>query len=221
MNIDAFTRRDARPPSNAIPYRSLATVVGVVMLRSWSFLAMVQFVPIWYDDLGYSGGTYGALATTMIAAGVAGTLVGGTLADRIGGKQIIIATQLLCVPAILGFVQFPGIAAFGFGALFGFLSDSSLSVTLSAAQRIMPGRTGIASGVILGLGFITSGVGVPITGLIADHTSIELALAALSLPCIGAAAIAWLTDEHIYREPGTPAHEPAGDLAAPVVRGAG
>jgi FSR family fosmidomycin resistance protein-like MFS transporter len=183
----------------AIPYRSLAQVVGVVMLRSWSFLALVQFVPVWYDDMGYGRAFYGPLTTTMIVAGVAGTLSGGALADRVGGKTVIVGSQLLCIPALVGFVHFPGAAAFGLGALFGVLSDSSLSVTLSAAQRLLPGRTGIASGVILGLGFITSGIGVPITGAIADRAGIGVALTSLSLLCLGAAGLAWMTDGRLYR----------------------
>ena len=200
----------------AIPYRSLACIIGVVMLRSWSFLGLVQFVPVWYDDLGFGRRTYGPLTTTMILAGVIGTLVGGALADRIGGKRVIIVSQLLCVPAILGFVQFPGLAAFAFGAVFGFLSDSSLSMTLSAAQRLLPGRTGIASGVILGLGFITGGIGVPITGAIADRAGIDAALMMLPLLCVVAAVLAWRTDGALYHVEARTDAANAEELAVPV-----
>lgn len=189
---------DVVDQQQVIPYGALARIVGVVMLRSWSFLALVQFIPVWYDDLGYSRAVYGPLTTTMIVAGAAGTLVGGALSDRIGGKVVIVGSQLLCIPAILGFVQFPGAAAFALGAVFGVLSDSSLSVTLTAAQRLLPGRTGIASGVILGLGFITGGVGVPITGYIGDRAGIDVALSLLALLCLGAAVLAWTTDSRLY-----------------------
>lgn len=191
---------DVEETHQSIPYGSLARIVGVVMLRSWSFLALVQFVPVWYDDLGYGRAVYGPLTTTMIVAGAFGTLVGGALSDRIGGKAVIIGSQLLCIPAVLGFVQFPGAAAFAFGAIFGVLSDSSLSVTLAAAQRLLPGRTGIASGVILGLGFITAGVGVPITGYIGDRAGIDVALSLLALLCVGAAVLAWTTDSKLYHQ---------------------
>lgn len=192
---------DAVEVQQAIPYGALARIVGVVMLRSWSFLALVQFIPVWYDDLGYGRAVYGPLTTVMIVAGAVGTLIGGAISDRIGGRKVIIWSQLLCVPAILAFVQFPGAAAFAFGALFGILSDSSLSVTLSAAQRLLPGRMGIASGVILGLGFITAGIGVPITGYIGDVASIDVSLSLLALLCVGAAVLAWSTDSRLYRPP--------------------
>ncbi len=66
-------------------------------------------------------------------------------------------------------------------ALFGFFCDASLSVTLVMAQRLVPGRVGVASGVILGLGFVTGGIGVPITGRIADLFGMQVALASLTV----------------------------------------
>ena len=66
-------------------------------------------------------------------------------------------------------------------ALFGFFCDASLSITLVMAQRLVPGRVGVASGVILGLGFVTGGIGVPITGRIADLFGMQVALASLTI----------------------------------------
>jgi len=183
-------RAAAADHPEGLPIRALAQILAVVMLRSWSFLALVQFIPVWYDDLGYGRGFYGPLTTTVIFAGVVGTLVGGALADRIGGRTVIIGSQILCVPTLLLFVAFPGPAAFLLGAAFGFASDTSLSVTLSAAQRLLPGRTGVVSGIILGLGFLMGGAGVPLTGAMSDRLGFEPALMALAtLSAIGLRAM--------------------------------
>ena len=130
--------------------------------------------------MGFSRAFYGPLATTIILSGVCGTLVGGALADRIGGKRIIIVSQLATIPVLLLFGHFTGYIAFAIGACFGLISNSSLSVTLVAAQRLLPGKTGVASGLILGLGFITAGV-VPVTGFIADRIGIGHAIMTLSM----------------------------------------
>jgi FSR family fosmidomycin resistance protein-like MFS transporter len=183
----------------------LARVIGVVMLRSWVAMAPIQFLSVWYDDLGYRSAFYGALSTTVIISGVAGTLTGGVLADRIGARRVIVGSLLLAIGPLLLFAGFPGPAAFLTGALFGIFIDTSLSVTLVAAQRLLPGRTGIASGVILGLGFITGGVGVPITGRIADAVGIQTAIASLGVLAVAAAALAttipWERLGSRYEEP--------------------
>jgi MFS transporter, FSR family, fosmidomycin resistance protein len=137
--------------------------------------------PIWYSELGFSQAFYGSLAATIILAGAVGTLLGGGLADRVGQRRVIVATLLLAIPALLLYVSFPGRQGLLLAALVGFFCDASLSITLVMAQRLVPGRVGVASGVILGLGFVTGGIGVPITGRIADLFGMQVALASLTV----------------------------------------
>lgn len=194
----------------------LARVVGVTMLRSWAFFSVIQFIPLWYADLGYAPSFYGVLVTTIILAGAVGTLLGGALADRIGQRRIIVGSLALAIPALLLFVGLPGPWALATGAFFGLTADASLSVTLVMAQRLVPGRVGVTSGVILGLGFVTGGIGVPLTGRLADAVGIQAALGSLGI-LSGLAALLALT---IPRDTVAPAgeseavertaHEPAG-----------
>jgi FSR family fosmidomycin resistance protein-like MFS transporter len=44
------------------------------------------------------------------------------------------------------------------------------------AQQMMAGRAGVASGLILGIGFFTGAIGVPIIGVIGDHWGIQNAM---------------------------------------------
>jgi MFS transporter, FSR family, fosmidomycin resistance protein len=171
-------------------YSVLARVVLVVMLRSWVFLSLIQYVPTWFNELGYSKAFYGSLTTVMILGGAIGTLIGGSLADRIGGRVILFGSLSMSFPALMLFAGFPGYISLLTGVFFGLLSDSSLSVTLVAAQRLLPGRTGIASGMILGLGFVTGGIGVPVSGRLADSIGFQSAVMAISLLGIVAALVA-------------------------------
>ncbi len=159
----------------------VARIIGVTMLRAWIFTAVLQFTPLWFDSLGYERSFYGPLTTVIILAGALGTLVGGALADRIGQKQIVIGALVLTAPAVLLYAAAPGPHSLVTGFIFGFIADASLSVTLVMAQNLVPGRVGVATGVILGLGFITGGVGMPITGAIADRYGIQTALMLLAV----------------------------------------
>jgi FSR family fosmidomycin resistance protein-like MFS transporter len=87
----------------------------------------------------------------------------------------------LTIPALLLSVPFPGPQGLLLAALFGLFCNASLSVTLVMAQRLMPGRVGVASGLILGLGFVTGGLGVPITGSLADLFGMQAALSSLAV----------------------------------------
>ena len=170
---------------------ALSRVILVTMMRSWVFLSVLQLSPIWYSELGFGQEFYGPLAAVIILSGAAGTLFGGGFADRIGQRWVVAGALLLTIPALLLYVAFPGPQGLLLAALFGFFCDASLSVTLVMAQRLVPGRIGVASGVILGLGFVTGGIGVPITGRIADLFGMQVALASLSVLLVLGALVAF------------------------------
>jgi FSR family fosmidomycin resistance protein-like MFS transporter len=94
---------------------------------------------------------------------------------------------MISVPAILLFAQFPGRAGFLTAAVIGLLAASTLPLLLVIAQELMAGRAGLASGLIMGLGFTMSAIGVPITGAVADEWGIQNAMRFQAL--VGAATI--------------------------------
>lgn len=161
------------PPALSVP---LVAVILVMMARSWTMSSLQAFVPTWYDDLGYSEAFYGALATTMTLASAFGTIGSGSLADRYGRKTLIVGSLVLTIPTVLLFVQFTGPIAFVSGALVGLLAASTAPLLLVFAQQLMIGRAGVASGLILGLGFVTGALGVPVTGAVADTWGIATAM---------------------------------------------
>ncbi len=151
-----------------IPLLPLLAVIGVMMSRSWTVITFEAFIPSWYKSLGYAPTFYGPLATTVVLASAAGTIGSGRLADHFGRRAVITGTLCLSIPCILLFAQFTGPSAFLSGAALGLLAASTGPLTLVMAQDLMVGRAGLASGLLLGLGFVTGAIGVPITGTIAD-----------------------------------------------------
>lgn len=174
----------AAPP---VPMRTLSIVIGMMALRSWTISGMQAYIPTWYEELGYSSFFYGSLVTVLLVATALGTVGSGTLADKRGRRFPLIASSIISVPTILLFAQFPGRGGFVTGALLGFLAASTLPLLLVIAQELMAGRAGLASGLIMGLGFTMSAIGVPITGAVADEWGIQNAMRFQSI--IGAATI--------------------------------
>lgn len=173
----------------AINWAPLLIVISVVMLRSWVHSSVVSFVPLWFDELGYSSGFYSVLQTLILGAGAAGTLLGGALADRHGQRRVLVLSLIGAAPLLVLFGALPGIQSVLLGPAFTFVADMSLSITLVLAQRFLPGRVGMASGFILGIGFVTGGIGVPVTGAFADAYGFSTAMMASSLILLIAAAV--------------------------------
>ena len=169
----------------------LAVVVGVMMMRTGIHFSLVAFIPLWYSSLGYGAGFYGPLVTTMILCGAMGTLVAGSLADRFGRRVLILISAVLSIPTILLFAQFTGPIAFLTAALMGLLASSTTPLLLLLAQQLMIGRAGVASGLILGLGFVTGAIGIPIMGAVADEVGIQTAIRGLVIVAAVAVVLAW------------------------------
>jgi MFS transporter, FSR family, fosmidomycin resistance protein len=179
------------PTASRIPVFALAIVIGVMMSRSWTVNVFQAFTPTWYKQLGYGPEFYGPLATTLVLASAVGTVGCGTLADRYGRRMVILVTLALSVPAIYLFTAFPGPWAFGSAILIGFLAASTAPLMLLMAQQLMADRAGLASGLVMGLGFVTGAIGIPVNGAIADSIGLQKSLMTHFVLVIATIAIAW------------------------------
>jgi FSR family fosmidomycin resistance protein-like MFS transporter len=181
----AMGRRDVRPPARpataggmrrAVPLVPIAATVGMMASRNCTVFTLQGFTPTWYHQLGYQPWFYGPLVTVLVLSSAMGTVGCGALADRFGRKTVINVSVLLSVPAVALYVFAPGPLGFAWAILVGFLAASTAPLTLMMAQELMAGRAGLASGLIMGLAFITGAIGVPVTGAVADHFGLQFAL---------------------------------------------
>jgi len=192
--------RTATLSSRGVPVLALAAVIGVMMSRSWTVNVFQAFTPTWYRQLGYGPEFYGPLATILVLASAAGTVGCGSLADRYGRRTVILATLVLSVPAILLYTMFPGPWAFGTAILIGILAASTAPLMLLMAQQLMASRAGLASGLVMGLGFVTGAVGVPINGAVADAIGLQKSLMTHVILVIATIGIAWFLPREVEME---------------------
>jgi len=212
MRDATAARATARSVVAAVPRApvfALAVVIGVMMSRSWTVNVFQAFTPTWYKQLGYGPEFYGPLATTLVLASAVGTVGCGTLADRYGRRVVILATLVLSVPAIWLFTAFPGPWAFASAILIGFLAASTAPLMLLMAQQLMVARAGLASGLVMGLGFVTGAIGIPINGAIADHIGLQLSLMTHVILVIATIAIAWFLPSEEKMERYSVSQQPA------------
>jgi FSR family fosmidomycin resistance protein-like MFS transporter len=201
----------------AVPVFALAAVIGVMMSRSWTVNVFQAFTPTWYRLLGYGPQFYGPLATTLVLASAVGTVGCGSLADRYGRRTVILGTLVLTIPAILLFTLYPGPWAFGSAILIGFLAASTAPLMLLMAQQLMASRAGLASGLVMGLGFVTGAIGVPINGAIADAIGLQKSLMSHVILVIATIGIAWFLPREDEIERFAARQDPVRSVSEPLV----
>jgi FSR family fosmidomycin resistance protein-like MFS transporter len=178
--------------------KPLAILVGAIVLRSCIHTGVATFVPFYY--VGVLGGdplAVGTLLTTFLTAGVVGTLLGAPLAEKIGPKRFFIISVAICTPLMIWLMQVDGIWLFALMALLGAFLLSTWSTVMVMGQQIMPDRAGMVSGLLVGLGLGTGGVGAAVLGVIADHYGVTTVLYIITvLPVLSAFIACFVPSSH-------------------------
>jgi MFS family permease len=156
---------------DAVVRRSVAPIYGLIFLETLVWIAMIPLAPTFADELGLSGVETGMILAAASLAALVVAFPLGLLADRLGARQVTIASACLFTLATFGqgvAEEFWSLllarAAFGiaFGALWGagaaWLSDSITESSRAAALA--------AASTVAGLGFTTGPV---FAGTIADR----------------------------------------------------
>lgn len=158
--------------------RRLAMVLlgVVIVLRSVAWFALLTFVPLWIVARGRSEADGNHLLSLMLLAGAVGTLLLGPVADRIGLRRTLLATQLLLPPLILVFIYVGGIAGAVALMVVGVCVVGTFSVTMVLSQLYLPRHVGMASGLAIGLAMGLGGVAAVALGAVADAVDLRTAL---------------------------------------------
>jgi MFS transporter, FSR family, fosmidomycin resistance protein len=167
---------------------AFARVGGLVTLRTGVYFGLQAFVPTYFVvELASSEASGNGALTLMLAAGAAGTLVGGGLVDRWGARAVLIGSMTLLLPLLLALPLVGPVAATVLLGAAGFVAIATFSVTVILGQAYLPSRPGLASGVMLGLAIGLGGVAATALGVIADAYGLRAVLwtvALLPVPAI-------------------------------------
>jgi len=166
------------------PYKPIILLVTASAFRAWVIFASVAYLPTYLAETGMSLVTANLLTSAMLLAGVAGQVIGAGMSDKYGRKEYVLASLLLCIPPFALFVFSTGIVSLISLMAFGYLLWSSFSVTVAMSHEMAPQGTGTVSGLMLGLAVGAGGLGVAVTGYIADMTEVSTAFALLIIPVV-------------------------------------
>jgi len=185
--LDVFELRLLRGP---IGWLALAA-----SFTSVSFVTFTSSIPVWLvNEEGFApddpviGWT---LCAFSVSAGL-GSLMGGTLAPRIGRRTTVVASLLAAVIPLLLLLRLePATPAFfTAAALAGLLIYTSSPVKIVAAQDLAPRSRAAASGIVLGLSAGVAGVFYIGLGMLQEVIGLEPAIVVGFVMVIPAAIVA-------------------------------
>jgi FSR family fosmidomycin resistance protein-like MFS transporter len=183
--------RKAAGAAPALPKETVRRAMAVLialMFSKFFYLASFTSYYIFYLMERFHLATQAAQIDLFIfmAAAAAGTVIGGPIGDRVGRKRVIWASIAGVIPftMLLPYVSLP--ATIGLSVIIGLVLSSAFSAIVVYAQELLPGQTGMVSGLFFGLAFGMGGIGAAVLGQLADVSSMQFVYRICAfLPVIG------------------------------------
>ena len=162
-------------------WRGFAILSGATICRSIVFFGLNTFLALYFmNRWGQSAAQGNRALAVFLGTSIAGTLVGGWLADRFSRRMVLRAgfAGAAIVLALFVLVSNQELALMLLVplALCMFL-PSSVQVVLG--QEYLPSRVGMASGMTLGLAVSVGGMAAPLLGRLADWRGLGIVFLAL------------------------------------------
>jgi FSR family fosmidomycin resistance protein-like MFS transporter len=160
--------------------RPLAMLYFTVVSRSAISSGFATFLPLWVHARGGTVTQGGWLTTIYLATGALGGFTGGWIADRVGGRRVVVASFALAAPCYVLFFVLPqpaGLVALVVGYC---LLQASLPVNVVLGQELSPRHASVISSLLMGAAWGLGALLVYPIGVLADRFGLDRALMLLS-----------------------------------------
>lgn len=177
----AAARRTQAPLSELRPVlKPLAMLYFTVVSRSAVSSGFATFLPLWVHAHGGTVTEGGVLTTIYLTLGALGGFTGGWLADRFGGRRVVVTSFALSAPFYVLFFLLKGPLALvclvaGYAIL-----QASLPVNVVLGQELSPRHAGIISSLLMGAAWGLGALILYPIGALADRIGLDHALMLLS-----------------------------------------
>lgn len=194
--------------------RPLTLLYFVVVCRSAVSYGFMTFLPLYLHRVGWSVADGGAILTVHLVFGALGGFLGGWLADRWGGRRVVVRSFVLAAPLYVAFLFLPGWRGLACLVLGGFFLQSSLPVNVVMGQELSPRHSSTISSLLMGAAWGVGALPISPIGALADARGLHTALLTLAgLLAVGLMCALALPDVRRHAGP--------VDLAEPATGSAG
>lgn len=153
----------------AVGAMAIAALFFFMAFQTWSQTNITTFIPKALGDMGQPAAIYGLMTALFTGGSAIGNVLGGSLADRMGRKKLLLGSMLLSVIPIALIAALPySWLWYVLIPLCGLTTGAGFGVMVSMTQRQLPLKMGVASGLVLGFVFVAGASGAYISGIVAD-----------------------------------------------------
>lgn len=169
-------------------WKPLTILYLLVFVRSVVQVTFAQFLPLYLHlERGFSLTQASYALTLYLACGAIGGFSGGFLADRFGGKAVILISMIGCLPFLALFYFASGVTAMIGLALSGLMLLFTIPVNVVMAQALAPSQAGTVCALMMGFAWGMAGmIFIPLIGWTSDIFSMhQVMVSLLAFPVIG------------------------------------
>lgn len=163
-------------------------IVGYTFSRSLMRGALTIFLPVYLNDQGASLWLAGAALSVVQLAGAAGTILSGTISDKIGRKTTLMITAVISPILMWLFLIVEGVLLFPLLILVGFFLLAPMPVMLASVNELKTEHPAFINGIYMMISFIINSSGLMLIGIMGDKIGLLLAfqisavIAVLAIP---------------------------------------
>ncbi|MCX6092393.1 MAG: MFS transporter [Candidatus Bipolaricaulota bacterium] len=195
----------SRASAGPLPPR-LAILWTAITLASLGATAFSTFLAVLVTERGGSTWVAGAAISAFLIGGAAMEFLAGNLSDRFGRRAVMLGSLTLAPPFLIALLHGPTALMLPCAAIAGAFSLAYSPVGIVAAHECVPGRTGLVSGLVMGLAWGVGGLALTPIGWLADRYGLVPVMTFVAFLPLAAAVLLVF-----YREP--PRQRPADGTA--------
>ncbi len=185
---------DVRGRAVGILSTALVGLLVVSVVRGWAYASLTTFIPLFVSPDKPDPLRAGFVLASYLAGHAIFAFAGGVFTDRFGVRRILGYSSIVMIPAMIVF----GLLPFGpwhilLGATVGAAIGVGFTPVVVIVQRLLPGRMGAASGVILGVSFGAGAVGNYVTGIVGEAAGLNVVFAGIAIAQVAVlATLPWM-----------------------------
>ncbi len=180
-------------------WRPMLLLYFLVVIRSIIQIVFAQFLPLYFHlERGFSISAASYVLTLFLLSGAVGGFAGGNLADRFGGRRIVMFSMICSVPFLVLFLVTRGWTSLAALCAGGLILFFTIPVNVTMAQELVPTQSGTVSALMMGFAWGMAGLLIiPLFGGVADHIGLHSALwGVILMPLVGFVLAVRLPADH-------------------------